>query len=51
VLGQILRSGAIRTIRLSALDDLRFISTMGEILDLTGEHPRYANIPLLPMDP
>jgi hypothetical protein len=51
VLRQILRSGAIRTIRLRALDDLRFISTMGEILDLTGEHPRYANIPLLPINP
>jgi len=48
VLRQILRSGAVRTTRLNPLDHDRFISTTGEILDLTGEHPSYANIPLVP---
>ena len=48
VLRQILRSGSVCTARLNPLDHDRFISTTGEILDHTGEHPSYANIPLVP---
>ncbi len=42
----VLRQGSGPAIRLAPVDPGRFLSSTGEVLDLTGPTPSYANIPL-----